>query len=156
LRNNVTLNRNAVASIAALVSGSVEGLAKESVRIVDSNGRLLSVERDPETGSVGTFLELRRDVEQHLSKEAEHMLELVLGPGKAIVRVTADLDTKLMKKKEEKISAEGKIPRSEKTILTKTTSGGTTKGGPAGSASNLSKTSPTPGPPSGGSSTTES
>jgi flagellar M-ring protein FliF len=155
LRPGATLNRNTVMGIASLVSGSVEGLPKENVRIVDANGRLLSVERDPDTGAVGTFLEMRRDVEQHLAKEAEHMLELVLGPGKAIVRVTADLDNKLVKKREEKINAEGRIAKTEKTILTKTTSGGVSKGGVVGSSSNLGKSPGTSGGASSAVSTTE-
>lgn len=139
LRPGTTLNRKAVTAITSLVSGSVEGLPKENVRVVDANGRLLSVERDPDTGAIGTFIEMRKEVELHLAKEAEHMLEQVLGPGKAIIRVTAELDTKLMKKKEEKINVDGRVAKSEKSTLTKSSSAGATKGGAAGSSSNLGK-----------------
>ncbi len=154
LRTGATLSRNTVMAIAALVSGSVEGLPKESVRIVDANGRLLSVERDPDTGSVGSFMDMRKDVEQHLAKEAEHMLELALGTGKAIVRVTADLDNKSIKKREEKITGEGKV-KSEKNVINKTTTTNSGKGGPAGTANNLTGKAPIVSGPTGVINTTE-
>ena len=44
---------------------------------------------------------------------AEGMLEQAFGPGKAIVRVTADLDTKMVKKHEELINAAHELGRPE-------------------------------------------
>jgi flagellar M-ring protein FliF len=139
LRPGATLSRGIISGIAALVSGSVEGLAKENVRIVDAHGHLLSESRDPETGLSGSFLEQRKEVEQYLAAEAERMLTHILGSGRAIVRVTAELNTKQMREKKEIINVEGKVPRSEKITLNKTTSNGPNKGGAAGSSSNLGR-----------------
>lgn len=139
LRPGVTLHRNTVTGIVSLVAGSVEGLTKDNVRIVDSTGRLLSEERDPDTGSIGTFMDQRKDVEHYLAKEAERMLASVLGAGKAIVRVTVELNTKQMKERREIINADGRVAKSEKTMLTKSGGGASAKGGASGSSSNLGK-----------------
>jgi len=155
LRHGATLNRNTVGSIAAIVAGGVEGLAKENVRIVESSGRLLSEDRDPDTGMIGSFLEKHKEVEQHLAREAERILAHVLGPGKAIVRVTAELNTKQIKERRETLSAEGRVATTEKSTLNKTNSSTSTKGGPAGSSSNMGKPGGSSGSGSGGSSTLE-
>jgi flagellar M-ring protein FliF len=138
-RPGATLGRNTVDAIAALVSGSLEGLTKENVKIVDANGRLLSKSAEGEGGGFGTLVEQKREIEQYLSGEAERMLTSVLGPGRAVVVVRADLTDKQMRVKKESIDAEGRVQKSEKTTLSKTNSSTGTKGGPAGSTSNLGK-----------------
>lgn len=139
LRPGASLNRNTISGITALVSGSVEGLTRENVRIVDSSGRLLSDNHDADSGALGTMIEQRKEVERYLSSEAERMLTHVLGPGRAIVRVTAELNTKQMREKKEIINVEGRVPKSEKFTVNKTASSGPTKGGVPGTTSNLTK-----------------
>ncbi|HZZ78310.1 MAG TPA: flagellar basal-body MS-ring/collar protein FliF, partial [Gemmataceae bacterium] len=154
LRPGAVLNRQTAMGIASLVSGSVEGLAKENVRILDGSGRPLSVERDPDTGMVGSFMDARKEVEADLAREAERMLERALGPGKAVVKVTADIDTKIMKKREEKFTGDPKI-KTEKNILTKNITTGTGKGGPAGTPNNTTGKGPSTTSTSGGTQTSE-
>jgi flagellar M-ring protein FliF len=138
LRPAANLNRSTVAGIAALVAGSVEGLSRENVKIIDSTGKFLSDRGDGEAGSMmGSAIEQRKEIEQYLAGEAEHMLSHVLGNGKAIVRVTAELNPKEMHEKKEMIIAEGKVARTEKTTLKKTSGESTGKGGAAGAASNI-------------------
>jgi flagellar M-ring protein FliF len=139
LRPGANLNRSTVAGIGALVAGSVEGLPRENVRIIDASGRLLSDRGDPDGGTMGSSIEQRKEIEQYLAGEAEHMLEHVLGSGKAIVRVTAELNPKLMHEKKDMIIAEGRVARTEKTTLKKTNGESTGKGGAAGASSNLGK-----------------
>jgi flagellar M-ring protein FliF len=137
VRGGAMLNRSTVTAISSLVAGSIEGLAKENVRIVDQNGRLLSEERDPDSGMFGSASDARREVEEYRSRRAEAMLESVLGSGKAIVRVTAELDMKIVKKKQEIINAEARTPKMEKSVSTKsntTSNQAANKGGPAGSS----------------------
>jgi flagellar M-ring protein FliF len=47
---------------------------------------------DSLTGLTDTQLAARRNLEQYLAKKAQDMLEKVLGPGQAIVRVSADIN----------------------------------------------------------------
>ena len=151
-RPGATLSRNTVDGIAALVSGSLEGLTKDNVKIVDANGHLLSKTPDADGGGFGNMVEQKREVEQYLSSEAEHMLTSVLGAGRAVVVVRADLNDKMMREKKEIINAEGRVQKSEKTTLNKTNTSTVGKGGAAGSASNLSKPAPAS---AGGTSTTQ-
>ena len=82
-----------IAAITNLVSGSVEGLTSDNVTVIDSQGRLLSSQSDPTMASgAGTVQDYRERVEQNLANKAEEMLETVLGPGRASVRVSAVID----------------------------------------------------------------
>jgi flagellar M-ring protein FliF len=139
LRPGANLNRSTVAGIAALVAGSIEGLARENVRIIDSTGRFLTDHGDPEMGMLGSFIEQRKEIEQYLAGEAENMLSHVLGAGKAIVRVTVELNPKQMHEKRELINSEGRVAKTEKTTLKKTTGENASKGGVAGAGANLGK-----------------
>jgi flagellar M-ring protein FliF len=127
LRPGAALHRNTVAGIGALVAGSVEGLTKENVRIVDAQGRLLSDNYDGEVGMAGSFIEKRKEVEQYLSGEIERVLTAVLGPGRAIVRVTAELNLQQIHEKKEVIHGEARVPRSEQITIKKVTPAGGSK-----------------------------
>ena len=82
-----------IAAITHLVAGSVEGLQSENITVVDSQGRLLSSESDNSMASgAGTVADYRERVEQSLSNKVEDMLTAVLGPGRAKVRVSAEVD----------------------------------------------------------------
>src|SRR5262249_42757446 len=92
LRPGSTLSRNIAAGIVSLVSRSVEGLTPDNVTLVDANGRLLSDPHAAEGGSMGPQMEYRRELETYLATKAEGMLAQVLGAGRAVVRVTADIN----------------------------------------------------------------
>jgi len=82
-----------IAAIVHLVAGSVEGLKSENITVVDSQGRLLSGESDQGmAGGAGTVADYRERVEQSLADKVEDMLTAVLGPGRATVRVSAEID----------------------------------------------------------------
>jgi flagellar M-ring protein FliF len=149
LRPGTTLSRNASQAIAALVARSVEGLTRENVTLVDAHGHLLSEMVDPETGLVGSHIEHRRELENYLATKAESMLSRLLGPGRAVVRVTADLNTKRYVEKKEIVNPEGRVPITEETTTKKLQTTGTTKGSAAGTTSNLGKPSPGTGGPVG-------
>ncbi|MFO0966548.1 MAG: flagellar basal-body MS-ring/collar protein FliF [Gemmataceae bacterium] len=151
LKPGATLSRNAAASVVALVSRSVEGLGRENVTIVDTHGRLLSEDINPETGMIGSHLEYRRELESYLSSRAEQMLAQVVGPGRALVRVTADLNFQKHKEKKETYSPEGKVA-SKEMITSSKTAGAAPKGGAPGTASNTGKGGSGPG---GGGTTAE-
>lgn len=84
-----------IAAITHLVAGSVNGLKAENVTVVDSDGRLLSKSGDdPAATGAATVHDYKERVEQSLADKAEKMLTSVLGPGKAVVRVSATIDMK--------------------------------------------------------------
>eukprot|EP00825_Cyclidium_porcatum_P024143 TRINITY_DN26667_c0_g1_i1.p2 TRINITY_DN26667_c0_g1~~TRINITY_DN26667_c0_g1_i1.p2 ORF type:complete len:452 (-),score=75.57 TRINITY_DN26667_c0_g1_i1:3-1358(-) len=114
VRGNSALAPPVVNAIRFLVANSVEGLKANYVAVVDNMGNLLSEnsEEDSLAGLSSTQLAARRNLELYLSKKAEGMLEKVLGPGQAIVRVSADINTETVSTISEKIDPDGQVPRS--------------------------------------------
>jgi flagellar M-ring protein FliF len=89
----------------------------------------------------GSMLDVQKDVERYLAREAEQMLARVLGPDRAIVRVSAEMNTKLMREKKELIDLDGKALKKEKIQVKKMTSTGNAKPGAVG-APNPGKAGP--------------
>ncbi len=87
-----SLSRKHVEGIAYLVASAVEGLDPERVTILDSKGTLLSKGFFNGQGQPGDALELKQQVEAYLEGKAQTLLDGVLGPGKSIVRVAAELN----------------------------------------------------------------
>lgn len=114
-RGNNVLPSRAVDSIRFLVANSVEGLKPNYVTVVDNQGNVLSENSDEDSmaGLTTAQLAARRNLEQYLAKKAEGMLEKVLGPGQAIVRVAAEINLDTVSRTEEKFDPEGQVVRSE-------------------------------------------
>jgi len=115
LRGNAQLPPQGVNSIRFLVANSVEGLKPNFVSIVDNMGNVLSenVENDSLVGLTATQLDARRNLEQYLAKKTEGMLEKVLGPGQAIVRVAADINFDTTSRTEEKYDPDGQVIKTQ-------------------------------------------
>lgn len=147
---NGILPASAVNSIRFLVANAVEGLQANSVSVVDNLGNVLSEnqEDDSVAGMSNNQLTARRNLELHLSRKAESMLEKVLGPGQAIVRVAAEINWDTITRTEEKFDPDGQVARSttlnDETTTTTTSGSGDSNsnggnsnaGGAAGIASN--------------------
>jgi flagellar M-ring protein FliF len=114
VRGNAQLPPSAINSIRFLVANSVEGLQVNNVSVVDNQGNVLSEnqENDSVAGLSANQLTARRNFEQYLTKKAEGMLEKVLGPGQAVVRVAVDLNWDTITRTEEKYDPDGQTPRS--------------------------------------------
>jgi flagellar M-ring protein FliF len=69
------------------------------------------MEADSMAGLTTSQLTARRNLEQYLAKKAEGMLDAVLGPGQAVVRVAADLNFDSLTRTEEKYDPEGQVAR---------------------------------------------
>jgi flagellar M-ring protein FliF len=85
-----------IKSIVHLVSSAVEGLKPDNVTIVDTAGELLSAQVDTSGGPgspmlASSQLKLQRDFETETARSLQSMLEKVLGPGRAVVRVSAKM-----------------------------------------------------------------
>jgi flagellar M-ring protein FliF len=94
VRGNSQLPPQSINSIRFLVANSVEGLKPNHVSVVDNLGNVLSENADDDSmaGVTSSQLAARRNLEQYLAKKAQDMLEKVLGPGQAIVRVSAEIN----------------------------------------------------------------
>ena len=112
------LTKDQIRGISYLVSSSVDGLRPEHISIVDFSGRLLS---DPfggdETALAGSRnMELQQNAEKYLENKAGQMLTGVLGPSKAFVKISCDLDFDRVEKSLEQYDPESKTVRSEERI----------------------------------------
>lgn len=93
LRPGFKFSSLSVAAITHLVASSIEGLKSENITVVDSQGGLLSSESDqPIAAGAATVQDYKERVEQTLVKKVESMLATVLGPGRAVVRISAEVD----------------------------------------------------------------
>ena len=109
------LDKTQVGGIVHLVASSVEGLRPQDVTIVDSRGNLLSMmqEEGSNLGLSARQTDLVRNVESYLKKKAESMLEPILGRGKAIVQVNAEMNFDKVETTEERFDPESAVARTE-------------------------------------------
>jgi flagellar M-ring protein FliF len=140
LKPSASMSRSTADSIVSLVARSVEGLKPENVTVVDSGGRLLS---DPYAGNRENLptpqLEYRRELETYLATKAEEMLARHLGAGRAVIRVSADINFQQVKEKRKTVYPEEKAVMAERLTTSKNTP--STSRGVAGAASNVPRAS---------------
>jgi flagellar M-ring protein FliF len=138
LRGNTELSASAVNSIRFLVANSVEGLQPNGVTVVDNRGTVLSSNEDEDSvaGLSASQLNGRRSVEQYLAQKAQGMLEKVLGPGQAVVRVAVEVDTETINRTEEKYDPDGQVARITTSTEENNNSTTANSGGAVGVAAN--------------------
>jgi len=114
-------------------------LQANQVTVVDNQGNVLSEsgESDSLIGLTSSQLGARRNLEQYLAKKAEGMLEAVLGPGQAVVRVAAEINLDSLSRTEEKFDPDGQVPRMTTLNDETVDSMSSANGGVAGVTSNL-------------------
>lgn len=137
------LSQNQIQGIVHLVSSSISGLEPEKVTVVDNRGKLLAGRNDPSSAdalSSDQFMYQRR-METTLENRVKTMLEEVLGPNKAIVRVSCNLDFMRHEETEEKFLPENKVIRSEQLFNETTTGQGNLPMGVPGVGSNIERNS---------------
>ena len=91
------LSNDQINGIIALVSGAVDNLAEENVKIVDSNANLLSSglgNKDSvnSTSAVQSKRDLESSYNAELASNLTNLLEKTYGAGKAVVNVSVQLD----------------------------------------------------------------
>ncbi len=109
------LAEHQIMGIAHLVASSVEGLQAKDVTIVDSNGEVLSrqYEENSMVGVSASQQEFIRKVESSLEDKAESMLAPVVGMGKAVVKVSAELNFERLEQTDEQYDADNAAILSE-------------------------------------------
>ena len=142
VRGSSQLPSESVSSIRFLVANSVEGLKPNFVTVVDNRGHVLSEtqEEDSILGLTTSQLGARRNLEHYLSKKTEGMLEQVLGPGQAIVRVSADINLDTVTRTEERFDPDGQVIRTETRNEEDNNTSQATAGEAVGLASNTAST----------------
>lgn len=134
------LETDQVNAIRHLVANAVQGLVPDQVAVVDNRGRVLSEElkQDPTLGTASSQMRYKQQVEDYLARKVETMLAQVIGPGQAVVRVSADIDTETTSISAEKYDPDGQVVRSQTTSEdTNNTSETRANGGATGVSANV-------------------
>lgn len=104
-----------IRAIQHLVSSAIEGLTPTRVSIVDDAGRLLASGSgsDDSITAVANEMEGRTlGIESRLRSRIEEMLSNVLGPGRARVQVSAEIDMNRLTRTSETFDPDGQVVRS--------------------------------------------
>jgi len=135
MRAGQVLSRKLANAIISTVANGVEGLDPTHVNLTDTDGNQFDFEQAANGGA--GHLEYQTRLERELAHKAESMLDALLGPGRSVVRVTADIDFTKKVTSQKRFDPKSKVIESEKTITTKGTAEDPLAMGAAGAASNL-------------------
>lgn len=139
------LDADQVNAVRHLVANAVQGLTPDQVAVVDNRGHVVSEElkQDPTLGSASSQMRYRQQVEDYFAKKVETMLAAVIGPGNAVVRVSADIDTDAVTLQEERFDPDGQVVRSQ-SIVEDTSSSAESRsaGGVVGVSANVPEKNP--------------
>jgi flagellar M-ring protein FliF len=115
LRPGGDLNERQVKGIQHLVASAVEGLKARQVTVLDAEGNMLT--KGYADNAVAELtdhnMELRRTKESYLRRQILSILEGFLGPNKATVMVSADMDFDQVNRTEERYDPTRRVVRSE-------------------------------------------
>jgi flagellar M-ring protein FliF len=143
------LSGEQIAAVTNLVSSSIQGMEPQQVTVTDSTGQVLSAAG---TGAASAANDARSEVEKgteaRLQENAERVLESVVGPGRAVVSVRADMDIAQRNTTSETYTDPDTAPTSETTTTEEYTGDGAVVGGvlgPENTADALENTGGDPG-----------
>lgn len=138
LRGNKALEQKQIQAIVNLVGSAIPGLTEENITVVDTAGRLLFRKRGGEMGQMSdSQLEYQQSLEKGLRDKLETMFEEVVGAGKAIARVSVELDFNKVDTTEELFDPESQVVRSEQLLNEGSSLPGSTPQGIPGVKGNL-------------------
>lgn len=114
-----SLTPGKVAAIVHLVASAVEGLDPEQVTVVDTRGQVI-FKGDGRGQSAAllnnTQLDYQKKIEDAVKKNIESMLEGIVGPGKALVRVNALIDFNKVTMSQEEYDSAAPAVRSRRDV----------------------------------------
>jgi flagellar M-ring protein FliF len=120
-----------VLAIRNLVAGAVPGLSPGRVTVVDDTGKTLANGSDEGDGLTGPAAEsLRAEEETKLRRKVQDIVEGVVGPGRARVNVTAELDLNRVTTEQKTYDPDGQVVRSTQTVRRTRRSRSPTPAGP--------------------------
>ncbi|MGC9324316.1 MAG: flagellar basal-body MS-ring/collar protein FliF [Desulfomonilia bacterium] len=132
------LNSKQVQGIVYLVEKSVRGLEPENISIVDIKGRVLYEGKGSSDAIAlaSNHLEVKHAIEHVLQTRAQDLLEKIVGPEAAVVKVSADINMDMVKSVQDTFDPEIHVVRSEE-LRNEYTGGDMIPEGIAGTPSNL-------------------
>lgn len=158
LRSGAQLSAQNVAAICQLTASAVDGLAPESVSVVDMRGNLLNRARRTSPGEDGdvseAVLDYRQKIERDLLAKINGTLAPLLGDDKFRATASVDCDLTSAEQSDENFDPTKSVmvssQKTEDLSGGSTTSGGSATSGVPGTASNLPAPAPRPGETSRG------
>jgi flagellar M-ring protein FliF len=113
LEPGIVLGEKQIYGIGNLVARAVEGMDVAEVVIIDGNGKTLSKNtNDPLAAATASQLDFEQKVEGDLEKRIESMLSRVVGDGRVVAKVTADLEFAQVNETQTIYDSEGSAVRS--------------------------------------------
>lgn len=109
LHPGMDLVRQEVRGIQQLVAGSVERLRPERVTVVDNTGKILSESQDAVGAVTMAMMEYQKHVEADLERKVSSIVGRIVGEGKVVARVTAELDFNRASEKQVTYDPEGAV-----------------------------------------------
>ena len=105
-----------IRAIRHLVASAVRGLSPQRISIVDEGGRLLADGAGDSSGMMGSTVDERKaGQERRLREQVESIIASVVGPGRARVQVTADMDFNRITQTLDDFDPERRVVRSTQT-----------------------------------------
>jgi len=104
-----------VAAIRNLIAGAVPDLKPGRVTILSDKGKMLAAGDDDAMVGDAMAEEQRTATQDRVRRTVKDLVEGVVGPGKARVQVTADLDLSRVTTQEETFDPDGQVVRSTQT-----------------------------------------
>jgi flagellar M-ring protein FliF len=113
LEAGTQLNEKQVYGIGNLVARAVEGMDMADVVIMDSNGKVISKNPSDSIAAANmTQLDYQRNLESGYEKSIESILSRVVGEGRVVAKVTADLDFSQVHETQTMFDSDGTAVRS--------------------------------------------
>ncbi len=120
LKRGEELSQTQIKGIVHLVASAVPRLKKENVTVVDTTGNVLYDARmeikDPLKAKASLQFTYRKRLEDYFKHKIQTMLEDALGPNKAVVRVSAEINFDEVKTSEDRYDPDSIAIRSEQKI----------------------------------------
>ncbi len=109
------LNPKQIQGIVNLVAMSVEGLTPDNITVTDTTGQILFQPKGTNSidGITSTQLEYKTSFESTLENRIEQLLTPIIGPGRAIAKVNADLNFNQRTIRKESYDPDVSVVRSE-------------------------------------------
>jgi flagellar M-ring protein FliF len=137
LKPGAKLSREQTKGIVHLVASSVRGLNPDAVTIVDNTGRRLSGGADDESEIASNSMEFQRTYERNQERSLQQILDATLGPGRAMVRVAAEVSFAREEVTEERVDPNAVASRSFQITEERDTNATATAGGVPGAVGTL-------------------
>ena len=131
------LSADQVRSLRNLVAGAVPNLKPEHVTVIDETGKMLAAGSEDDGGLAGEASDRKAEVEARIRQAIRDVVEGVVGPGKARVQVTAEVDQTRVTSQQQTFDPDGQVVRSTTTNEEKSSDGSASPDGAVGAAANM-------------------